>query len=414
MTDTLTEFVNATNKTYAELTAGIPLVTTGAGERAVVKDVSVKFQTKAKAKLRVGNFEIASFDAKEALLAGSEIINPSSALSLLADDTAKVLYTGALTVQSSSGFRQRVIGASPGNVGTTPTTTSDGSSGGFNTGGNTPSMLCVAANGDVYYLPHLGAGSETLYRRAGGPFGAETSFASFGRVGAFDGRYIYGIRAGGTSIKILDTQTATVVQTTTMTGLATPGDNTAIAAAIDGYLCYRSQYNTTLVGVDLSGQPASASAFSIGSYSAGSSSSVRGGLAMAKNSAGKVVIFAGEYISGVQGYSVYLQTGSSFSSGQVVAKVNSISTDAQTLGAADTSGYHANRLMRTPVPRYVMCFNNTDMFVLDADNYTVVTNKFTGGAGAQSNYQYLPLFTPAYADEDFGPVSVRATGILTT
>ncbi len=395
MADTIVEFINASGKTLAELQAGVPIVVNAANEQAVVKDVVIACTKNRALTLDVGGSAIASVSGS-ARLTGSELLAAGNQLNL--KTALKVLLNFCYSTDGSGTFYKNQFETLFSGDGGSSTVASVAAVTSLTGIVVTPYFICIAANGDFYYAD---GSNGTLYRRTGGPTGAETSFGSFGHTLCYDGsRYIYGFNTSG-QIKTFDTQSATVTNTQNLTGSWNqPSSGYAHCCTIDGWVWCHPGYNQTSFLVN----PANGICYSFGGYA--SASAQRYFVGVNKDSAGNYVFVQVDYSSpGLY----YWSPGKTLGANPSMAFSGSLST----VSFSPYSG-NANFLHRIPgVDNLLFYIGSSKVQVLDLTTLSIAVSLTLSGYQG-GNYGTFYGTDAARAATDFGTVSVRATGIKVT
>ncbi len=241
MADTLKEFTNVT-KTFAQLQSGVTVLTTGANEAAVLKDVQVSNLT-IPLSLKVNGATVANVPANSlARLSGNEIIGSSSSVTLstyLIGILNSIVSATQTTVREVSLPTLLSNGTTVGVVSVTSTTVST-----FN---NTPYQIYQSSNGDVYY--YYDDGSNKLRKRAGGFNGTITQIGGnpsgiFGQYTCGDDTHVYGYDPNNYYFVWLDMTTgSTSYQYMPLGG---GGYSYAFMAAMDRFVVHRGTYNANM------------------------------------------------------------------------------------------------------------------------------------------------------------------------
>lgn len=400
MTDTLTEFINAT-KGLSDLQAGVTIVANGATEQAVVRDILVSNPGAAPLRLKSGVSILATIAGSTALT-GAEIVGASASMTI---DTALVAVLNRLAFFPATGTTAATL--------TLPTRYS----GGFVAAGtatltqitvpapdnNVCNFACVSAAGDVYYAANLAAYPQ-LYKRAGGPGGTQTTVdAAFGQAICWDGSHtIYGIT--GTTLKILDTTTG-VVTSKAITGGPGAIDAYGHISAVDGYILMRPVYSPgTLYLVSA----ATGAATSLGV--AGPLNPTRLFLALTKTSAGRYIALMPATNSAVYWWDL----GTSLAA-PVVGSSGTISVAA----SMSTISANWNGLLQPATGTDIALLVDTSatsarLIVIDLVAKETLSETAASVATVSGVIPYPLPIDAAAASADFGAVTIRATGIKTT
>lgn len=399
MPDNIVEFINVTGRTYDQLISGVTIASTTASQQAVVKDVVLTNPNSRNLRLTVDGAVVAEANVATRLT-GSELLAPSESL---------VLRTGQLALLNriqafipSDTIRDNVLATQFGEVSASVATTNSNSQVTAFTGN--PYFTVIAANGDFYYSDN---NTGSLYRRAGGVNGSQSTITSNGRACSFDGRYIYSFGQGNQSMSVTDTQNNGSVSTGNFTGVTDNVTSNANSAAIDGYVWLKPDAtvnNAVLIN------RATRSAIYLGGVADGSSQ--RFFVGIGKNSDGDYIgIHTTSYLSN----SIYWWNfGPSLATPFIKA-----SGGFTVSGAGNIANTNSNNIHRTPgADRFLLHIpgggqNNT---VIDLDtirNNTATYFSLPGANIDQTSGRVLSLVA-SNTNSDFGAVNVRATGILTT
>ena len=275
MADQISTFIQATGKTFTELSNGVPIVVNTAGQTAVIKEVQIQttgvplntgFYLDSSG-WQLGDKFVSNNTGTAIDLAyvdGFEYIGESQTYSLKTDAAGvfngfqsavnyEEIRTYAFTPNSSSvggtAFSgQYVRTGANSNVftqGEASYTTTTGTSLSANPN------LYFYYDGDFYYAAE---GTGTLYKRAGGIGGAQTAITGHGGLcWAFDGRYVYTMTVTTQNYTQYDLQTSAFIRTAVTINVG----NTVQAAycagqAIDGFYFVRPRYSGYIYVIDSS------------------------------------------------------------------------------------------------------------------------------------------------------------------
>lgn len=401
MPDKVTEFVNVTGLTLTNFQgAGYPILTNSATETAVIRDVQVT---------STGTGTITFIDSPNTIfsttgsakLTGTELIGNSS--SVVAQNTSTALFNQIYTYSSDSSNPQQYLNALP--TAFTPyTPTSGGTSTVTQTQLSTstnPRFTCFDANGNFYYKNDS---SGTLYRRAGGVNGTQTTITAGTYQACFDGRYIYS----------LDNYYGYRYDTTNGTNLyfSTPYPADPYYGScfgIEGFLFAKCTYNYSTILINC----ATGAYANIGNSNMGGSPV---GVAAAKSSAGNYIFIAGPGPS-TPSSEVYVATcGTNLAT---IVSSGSFTGTTALLGSELGQKLSNNQNQFTYLPNV----NNTAIigigqsklnYINFASGTPVVTNITpTSTLGLTSQGTFVGL-NQAQVISEFGTVSLRVTGIKTT
>lgn len=399
MAESLEEFVNG-SQTLATLTSGLAIVTNTGAQRALVKDIQIANTSAVPLNLSVGATTLFSGVTDTSLwLSGSEIIGASSALTLQQASvyalfnkiqsfrtgqssviTAKTHFTGIALPTQVAAVAQTTI--------TSALTV-------------TPAFAFISAAGDLYYHSNAAA-TPTLYKRAGGINGTQTTVASFGSCVWGDGvRYIYGL-TGTNTLKTLDT-TTDIVTTATLSPVLTATVDTTYShgAAMDGYCWVRSTYSDE--GNLINAATGAVQKGATVGFGRQSGTTSRQFVAMGKNT-------AGDYILIQMDTNLYWwNIGPTLSSAVVKASGNFTNPFPATITG------NANLLFRaTHIDNQILYIptNTTHKFMaLDLTTMTAVGQTLTGPTSTDLSNCFALAYDASLATADAPSVTVRATGV---
>jgi hypothetical protein len=400
MADNIVEFINTTGRTYDQLIAGVTVASTTASQQAVVKDVVLTNPNSRNLRLMVDGAVVAETSAATRF-SGSELLGASESLVLTTGSIA--LLNRIRTFNSSSSFRDNLYPTQFSEF-STMTATSNNENSISSDLATSPYFAVFAQNGDFYYSNNS---NSSLYRRAGGVNGSQSTITSNGCACSFDGRYIYSFREGTQSMSVTDTQNNGSVVTGNYT-VATSGANThtsANSAALDGYVWLKQEWSAgsgilinreTRVGVQIGG--------------VGDPNNNRYFVGMGRNTAGDYfVLQTTSYISS----SVYW-----WNLGSSLAAPSVKQSGGFSISGTERSDNNSNNMHRVPgSDKFLLIIPQagSNIKVLDLD--TIINNSAQtvsiGGNIPESSGRFLSI-TESFANADFGLTSVRATGILTT
>jgi hypothetical protein len=235
------EFSNVAGQTFPSMQTGVVLATAASGEALRVRDVSITQTIARPWRLRLGSTPLLTGNGS-AVLSGDEVVLPGSPLTI---DTLDVVLFNRLGLFNGTGTHRdittRTIFASNREVSTLIGTSSIADPSTALT--ITPNFTCIGVNGDFFYASLGSILGNTLYRRAGGINGTQTTVTT-GATFCYDGsRYLYIIDTG--NIREYDTQTATLGSAVNysgeLTSFAMSTDNSHHSAALDRYVVHRAE-----------------------------------------------------------------------------------------------------------------------------------------------------------------------------
>lgn len=399
MSDRLVEFFNG-DVSYADLVAGKALLTNAAGESAVVRDVLIAADNLIPLRLKAGPAIIARASGGSAL-SGSEIVGAGS--SLVIDTPLRPLInrlgfcpvsgTTAMTLRMPTRWSGGVVFGGAAAL-TSMTIESPAVPAGF---------AAIGADGALYYAQGaVSSGIRSLYKRAGGPSGAQSVVdASFGDCACYDGaRWIYGLTDSSMTLKRLDTTTGAVTSVT-ITGLSGNIAGTVVVAACDGWLLLRPSYNTTICVVNAT------TGVAVNLGVGGTASAVRYFGGLYKTSAGDYV---GLIITSSSTIDIY-RFGAS-----LAAPAPQVTT--LTISLSKYSG-STNLLLPLPTGSDTAVLlgssaTNAEILLIDLRAAQMISRAQETTVSNTGLTPYLLPSDAAVAAADFGTVSVRVTGIKST
>lgn len=236
------EFSNVTGRTFANMQTGVAVATAASGEVLRIRDVAITQTVARPWRLRVGSTPLLTGNGS-AVLSGDELVVPGSPLTI---DTLEAAIFNRLGLFNGTGTHRdittRTIFAGDRDVSTLTGTSAVADPSTALT--STPSFTCIGVNGDFFYANvNSTISSNTLYRRAGGINGTETSVIT-GATFCYDGsRYLYIIKES--NIREYDTQTATLGSAVNysgeLTSFAMNQDTNHHSAALDRYVVHRAE-----------------------------------------------------------------------------------------------------------------------------------------------------------------------------
>lgn len=407
MADTVVEFINTT-KTYSDFVTGVTLVSNGANEQAVVRDIALDNPGNRTFDYNVGNTTILSTNSS--VITGTELLGASTSLVMKPANT--VLANGLFTVpQSQSLYYKNSFSTIYNNVGTASIISDGNIQYTFSpTLTDTPNFVCFAANGDFYYSQGT---SGNIYRRAGGVNGTQTTAVSgsTNNKPTFDGRYIFSFGNGVNTMNVYDTTTNTSTNGTISGYSGTTIDGTASTTSIDGYAIIKVTDGQSATTIIVNTNRVATGQINVGQQGDG----IQGGFAVGKNSDGNYFLFRGDGGNILRVF--YLGT----SLATPVTSVTNIFNTSRAPGWL-VNNQNANPYVVNPlVPRIIFGgpLSSTYNGYVDLDNWDVGANgTFSTFASSNFSSSYtwpMQLTTDIVkANTDFGIIDVRVTGIKTT
>jgi hypothetical protein len=335
-----------------------------------------------------------------ARLSGSELLGASESLVLRTAGLALVNRIQAFI--ASDTIQNNVLATQFGEIAASVAMT--GSNSQVTAFSTDPNFAVIAANGDFYYSNNT---SSSLFRRAGGANGSQSTITSNGRACSFDGRYIYSFGQGNQSMSVTDTQNNGSVSTGNFTGVTDNVTSNANSAAIDGYVWLKAD-STLNNGVLING--ATRAGIYIGGINDGSSQ--RFFVGIGKNSAGDYIVV--QLTSYLSNSAYWWNLGPSLATPFIKA-----SGGFTVSGAGNISNTNCNNIHRTPgSDRFLLHIpgggQNNTVIDLDTIRNNTATYFFLTGANINQTSGRVLSVVSSNANSDFGTVNVRATGILTT
>jgi hypothetical protein len=390
MPDVVTQFCNLTGRTLSQLQAGQTLFTTTGGQTAVIRDVVIQSPKEVPLSLRVNGTEVAQVRGS-ALLTGTELVGVSSTVSLHTDE--QPIFNGLYALDGGSSFFTSTCGTVfSGGLPIMGTLTGNSTTTSISSPSETPSFFCFDAAGNFYYSSVSGT---TLYRRAGGVTGAQTTF-SFGYCPVYDGsRYIYAI-ASGTQVVRFDTQTGTLAPAITLSGNIGFDTSYGQTCFIDGAMIVRNNYSSaTIYVINLT----TGVITSIGTFSTGSAQ--RFYIGAAKRANGDIIVIWLDYTNpGINWRNIGPNALS-----PVVIGSGSLNVTFGQYSSADNALFRFGTNFLGAIRSSTIQMFNVETMILSASQ-TI--------SGMSTSSYAIPYLNAARAATDFGAVTVRATGILTT
>jgi hypothetical protein len=387
MSEKIAEFINTSNLGYASLLSGVPIVTNTATESAVVKDVAIANPRGVPLVLTVGPSEVARISGS-GQFTGAELVAPNTTMHLKLSGGAQMneLFQGTgdrgvnkirlSTVMEKDGaiapyVLNRIGVATPPLAGQ-------------------PSFICFDGNGNFFY-----SYSSTLYRRAGGINGPETSY-SFAAVGiCFDGsRYIYAF--GGGSVYTFDTLTLSA--SSRSCGFST--SPTIYASAMDGRIYTRvGAGNPSRIVNPATGSSVDAP------YTNGSGTYYFVGLG--KDDEGNYVIWQADAAPApIKWWNI----GKNLD-GPLVQSQGEVNGSLNTLYSGSTN-YPAVRQQGSQSVFYMTPWNQAQLWRFDVRSKELVQLLLpTSTLVTENTSIFVPAANSAYVNEDIGYIGIRATGI---
>lgn len=379
-----------TQVTAAQLSAGQTLFTTGANERAVIKDINVVGAPLDLA-FSINGTQVVATKAKAT---GVEIMDTSSALTVQA--AATPLINKELFVNSNNGY-EMTYGTnyiSAEGVAVLPASSAQTLIA-HPASGVGPTMICFGANGDFYYF---NPNNNTLYRRAGGLTGTLSTVVSAVYLTKYDGsRYIFCFNQS--NWYVVDTTTGTLATYTISEGV---GASYSFAGAVNGYclVAHASAYNGTTGYV----YKADGNKWNWSNISDASGSGQRYFGALLKKTNGDYVFLHSNYTTP---YWLAYNLGSNLEKSGTATGIT-----APTLSPSNYAG-QANMFIQLPMANYAAYADSTKTLLYDAD-----ANAFTTVISGRPLNSYSPSYgSTVYLDQtlfsqQFGTPTIRVTGVL--
>lgn len=394
MPDTAVEFINNPAVTLAALQAGVSIVSNTATETAVVRDIAFTNPNSKKISLLVGSMDVLTSTITNKY-SGTEIVGAGG--SMVAKTPLKEYFNTMYSCNSTGSFWTYVAptlfdGDSVQSSTQIPSQTAFGAALSV-----PPFYIFFDSSGNFYYQNH---GSNTLFKRAGGINGTQSSVSVGGYGVCYDGvRYIYSF--SDTLIYTYDTQNGTVSSVVYGQFDYTPNYSTSTAAAIDGRVFIKTAYNSGYV-YWVNPQTGVTAPFNLGSTGYGAFTPI----CVCKDLSGNYVVSQFDVNNG---WLLWVNLGTTISappssqgSGGLIFPVNpnTVAGRGSMVRAAGTQNQHR---------AYIA--GNSGGYLFDADKKTVqqiFSNSF-GGYGI-----FVPVVDAAVAAQHFGQIGIRATGIKTT
>ena len=408
MPDTLEEFFNG-NINLTQIQAGHPIITNNAGQRAVLRDLTINGPPPTPIDLTIGGTTILTADNIDRLT-GTELVPPSSSLNLRSPVPA--FFNRTLT-SSGSVFQTGTNRTSFDTAGTGVAGTFNyAAQSSFSTALTAPAERIFVAGSDFYY-GHFRGGTARFRRRAGGMNGAETNLDAIGGLWAYDGqRFVYGLETGVNPprVRTYDTQTDTMGAFVTMTGADasfSASESLGALAAIDGVLVY-AQTQTRWVAINPT--TGATVALPVGAPTSGSFG--RGHhITLARNAQGQYILIRAT--EGGTTTTMWDNFGTNLLAPQRIATGN---VNGFAIGGAPSS---QQRLFTLPAsPNLVSAWDGSfaNFRLLDANTMSFSgANIIASGTNRMSSIAAIwPTFDLPAAIADFGNIRVRATGVRIT
>jgi hypothetical protein len=407
MPDTLEEFFNG-DINLTQILAGHPIITNSAGQRAVLRDLTINGPPTPPIDLTIGGTTILSAGNIDRLT-GTELVPPSSSLSLRS--LVPAFFNRTLT-RSGSDFQTGTNRTPFDTAGTGVAGTFNyAAQSSFSTALTTPADRIFMAGSDFYY-GHFRGATARFRRRAGGMNGAETNLDAIGGLWAYDGqRFVYGIETGVNPprVRTYDTQTDTMGAFVTMTGAAasfSASSTLGALAAIDGVLVYTE---TLTRWVAINPTTGATVALPVGAPASGDNAQGHH-IALARNAQGQYILIRATDSGGAT--TVWDNFGTNLLAPQRLATGN-------VNGFAGSTTPSVQLLFTLPAsPNLVSAWDSSlaNFRLLDAN-----TMSFSGANISASGTNRMisiaaiwPTFDLPAAIADFGNIRVRATGVRIT
>lgn len=411
MADSVVELANKIGLTLTDLNAGVSIATAAANQQVVVKDVVVS-GANCTLDLRVGNHVVAKASMPNKLT-GTEILSPGNSLVLKSNTRPLLteLYLG--TYSGVTKYSGKTLYSD--SIEMPPETSSLYTSMGLP---YTPYFSCIGANGDFYYSnlakSSTGAGYPTLYRKAGGFTGTQSTLIANGVTSAcYDGkRYIWVYNTTG-QYYLVDTlngsfSTISYKDTSgTALLLSSYDPNSDSSSIIDGYLVLKPNYSGSFYFVvELATGVTRSLTLNTGMVTG---TSLRYYSAVGKNLAGDYVLIWTDSLSyGSAAYGIFYANLGKSITGLALQQWGRI--DAIPAFFNNTA---VNRLQTVAAtPSLIIQFEETPsnvfyVYDLESLSMTPISINFANTASVFFTACDIPK-----AVKDFGTVNVRATGIL--
>lgn len=404
MPDTLKEFYN-NDVTLTSLQAGVTLVSTTSTQTAVVKDIEMNNPNIRDIDFRVGGTTLISSNSS---LTGSEIIGASSSMTMANSSQALLnrVYVFHTTASHRLNTTTTVFGAPTSTSVFTHTTPS------FTTALSlSPSFACLTASGDFFYS---GYNINILYKRTGGINGTQTALSTPGancQLWAYDGsRYIYGYANDVGAMYEYDTQTNTWA---TRSFSIPINISYCSMTAIDRYVIINPDASSNVARL-VNG--ATGASVSLGNNIGFSWVAVGCPLSVKKNSRGEYILVYSYYDNLSNTQLAYVNMGTSLAT-VTSGTLNRVDVDTGNNSfwatAATVSAYQKYSRDDTVTyynPYIYLCgdgANNLTLF--DVDRFRPIRQSTTAGTFSAP---LVPAINATAANNDFGTVRIRATGVL--
>lgn len=396
MVDTVKEFINTTNLSYTDIAAGVTIVGNTASESAVVRDVVINNPSNRMLALMVGNSTVATVTGS-ARLTGTELVGGGTSLQLKigAQPRFNEFYSSARNTTSFNKVRYPTLFDNDVFTAGTIVTYSNPLTVPFS--GN-PTFICFDANGNFYYAMH---GTGTLYKRAGGVNGTQTS-VTFGTAGyCYDGsRYIYAFGSG--LVYTFDTQTGTA---TSIGCGVTLDPSYSYTSALDGWIYCRTQYDSS---VNYLVNPASGAYVAVPGRASASAQAYFVGLG--KDALGNYVVWQSNYTAPMLSW---WNLGPNIAA--PVVKQNGTIPSALEGNYASSSGtVNCVRQVGNTAAFYITNGSTSYNYYFDINTKVISQIPISDGSAVFYGPAFVPAPSAVQANSDFGAVAIRATGIKTT
>ncbi|NBN62779.1 hypothetical protein [Pannonibacter tanglangensis] len=383
--------------TYAQLVAGVNLITPAVGETAIIRDLAVSCQNPIGIDFSIGPDLVAStYDTVR--LTGSEVVPHGKSLRATGD-----LYFGpnrVHTLDSSSyrAFRRRTTFGIPQPSSALLTNEiAQTISPSFS---NVPTFFCISPANHLYYA--VQGGGSVIRKRTGNFNGADTNL-TVGVAPVYDGtRYIYAWENGTSNLRRLDTQNDTI---TSISAPALLGSDSAVMSMsfIDGHLFVRRSHagNDQMVLVNVT----TGAAVIIGNDVDANTARLAAGIGRRRD---------GDYIAIVARTGSGIPNATWFNLGPVLgsaAAVSRGSVNINWLSVSDNGVGMVRNPLRADILVQASGANLSEISVesLGEVSRTLMQTNTIGFSGS-----VLPAYDTSLASNEMGTVRVRVTGILTT
>ena len=393
MTDTLKEFYNGV-LTYSQLVDGVAIVANDADTQAFVKEVLVRGTDDHGFSLTIGPTVVCDW-VGVGLAAGSEIVPASASMEI--NTTTRALLNSIASFGSTT--LSRVVSLSTlFDDDTTPTT---GNSPAVDTAitalsSVSPDFLCIGADGSHYYSART---EGNIYRRAGGPNGAQTTIP-FVNVKCWDGeRYIYGIHSSS-GVWTHDTQTGVTTSVAVSVNPSNLSNNFSRLCAIDGFVVHAGTGSNIEVYDAVTGERVGYATNWTGSGSS------QFPMEIGKDSNGNYWVLT--LPSSTTAYVADLGPDLS----NPAMNVRNGTVPNHNVGAPGGAPYYNALFKIASAPGMLLSLYSNIITLFDITSGAYIKKHTL--SGVTISYGFCPILDEAVADSHFGPVSVRSIGVEVT